>query len=100
MAGQNDRHFHDQIDRIDMPQAKIDQEDITESVRTLYGEDRDWNQRVIRFRDFLTSKDLGRDLCLKWLRKNGRVDCVITRIRDLDAALHGDMFHTSTQSHK
>ena len=76
----------------ELVQATIDQEDITESVQTLYGEDRDWNHRVVRFRDFLTSKDLGRDLCLKWRRKNGRVDCVITRIRDLDAVLHGDFF--------
>jgi len=73
-------------------QATIDQEDITESVQTLYGEDRDWNHRVVRFRDFLTSKDLGRDLCLKWRRKNGRVDCMITRIRDLDAVLCADFF--------
>lgn len=76
----------------DLVQATINQEDITESVRTLYGEDRDWNHRTVHFREFLSTKDLGKDLCLKWQRKSGRVDCVITRIRDLDAVFHGDLF--------
>ena len=85
-----------EIQKPELVQAKMDQEDITESVRTLYGDDRDWNQRVIHFRDFLTSKDLGRDLCLKWRRKNSRVDCLICvmiRIRDLDAVFHGDLLY-------
>jgi hypothetical protein len=77
----------------ELVQATIDQEDITESLKILYGEDKDWNHRTVHYRDFLTSKDLGRDLCLKWRRKNGRVDCVITRIRDLDAEFHGDLFY-------
>jgi len=86
---------HAQDQKPELVQVTIDQEDITESVQELYGVDRDWNHRiVIRFRDFLTVKDLGRDLRLKWLRKNGRVDCVITRIRDLDAVFYGDLFRT------
>jgi len=79
----------------ELVQAMIDFEDITNSVQTLYGDDKQWNHRIIRLRDFLTSKDLGKDLRLKWRRNNGRVDCVITRVRDLDAVLCADLFHTN-----
>jgi hypothetical protein len=84
-----------QVQEPELIQATIDQEDITETLKLLYGEDKDWNHRTIHYKDFLATKDLGRDLCLKWRRKNGRVDCVITRIRDLDAPFHGDLFYHS-----
>lgn len=85
--------FQKREQKPELVQVTINQEDITESVRTLYGEDKDWNHRTIHYRDFLATKDLGRDLCLKWRRKNGRVDCVMTRIRDLDTEFHGDLFY-------
>lgn len=90
---QNQEKKQDQ--KPELVQATINQEDITESLKTLYGEDKDWNHRTVYYKDFLAPTDLGRDLCLKWRRKNGRVDCVITRIRDLDAPFHGDLFYHS-----
>ncbi len=89
------KQHRDQDQKPELVQATIQQEDITESVRILYGEDKDWNHRTVHYRDFLTAKDLGRDLCVKWRRKSGRVDCVMTRIRDLDAVFHGDLFRTN-----
>lgn len=83
----------------ELVQATIGSNDITQSVLTLYGEEKDWNHRVVYFKDFLTSNDLGSDLYVKWRRKNGRVDGVIIRIRDLDAVFHGDLFH-SDRKHK
>jgi len=81
-------------------QATIGQDDITHSLQTLYGEDKCWNHRVIYFKDFLTTKDVGKDLRVKWCRKSGRVDCVWIRIRDLDAVFHGDVFHSYSENLK
>ena len=86
--------------RPELVQATLDQNDITEHVLTLYGDDREWNHRTIYYKDFLTEDDIGKDLCLKWRRKNGRIDCVITRIRDLNAMFQGDLFHVTSSPAK
>lgn len=70
----------------------LDENDITERVLKLYGENRDWNNNVIKYRDFLTEKDIGKVLQVKWRRQNGRIECVIIRVRDLDLLFRGDLF--------
>jgi hypothetical protein len=76
----------------------LDKEDITEQMQTLYGEDKNWNNRTIYFKDFATEKDIGKDLQLKWKRHNGRMDCVIIRIRDLESSFHGDLFFPTAKT--
>jgi hypothetical protein len=80
----------------ELVQATLDQVDITDHVLTLYGDDKEWNHRVVYYKDFLSDADVGKDLCLKWRRKNGRVDCVITRVRDLNAVFQGDLFRSTS----
>jgi hypothetical protein len=74
----------------------LDKEDITEQMKVLYGEDKNWNHRDIYFKDFATEKDIGKDIQVKWKRQNGRMDCVIVRIRDLESVFRGDLFFPST----
>jgi hypothetical protein len=71
--------------------ALLDEEDITDKIRDLYGENRDWNNKVIRYSDFLTEKDVGRILQVKWRRSNGRIESVIIRIRDINSIFYGDL---------
>lgn len=70
----------------------IDNEDITDHMLTLYGEDRNWNNRIIHFKDFAGNHHIGKDLQVKWRRENGRMDCLIVRIRDLESPFRGDLF--------
>jgi hypothetical protein len=71
----------------------IDKEDITDHMLVLYGEDRNWNNRTIHFRDFANEHHIGKDLQVKWKRQNGRMDCLIVRIRDLESPFYGDLFY-------
>jgi len=71
--------------------ALLDEEDITDKIKDLYGENRDWNNNVIRYSDFLTEKDVGRILQVKWRRSNGRIESVIIRIRDINSIFYGDL---------
>lgn len=80
------------IEKPELVKVLLDKEDITDHMLALYGEDRNWNHRTIYYKDFVTEKDIGKDIQVKWLRKNGRIDCVITRVRDLNAVFNGDLF--------
>jgi hypothetical protein len=73
----------------------IDKEDITDNMLTLYGDDRNWNNRTIHFKDFANEQHIGKDLQLKWQRQNGRMDIVIIRIRDLESPFNGDLFFSN-----
>jgi hypothetical protein len=74
----------------------LDREDITDHMLILYGEDRNWNNRTIYFKDFANQQHIGKDLQVKWQRQNGRMDCVIVRIRDLESPFYGDLVFPST----
>lgn len=69
--------------------ALLDEEDITEKLKELYGENRDWNNKVIKYSDFLEKTDVGRLLQVKWRRQNGRIETVIIRIRDINSICCG-----------
>ena len=84
-----------QEEKPELVQVTVGHDNITEQMKVLYGEDKDWNHRTIHFKDFLTEKDIGKDVYVKWQRASGRIDCVITRVRDLEAVFHGDLFHPS-----
>jgi hypothetical protein len=71
----------------------LDKEDITDHMLILYGEERNWNNRIIYFKDFANETHIGKDLQVKWKRQSGRMDCMIVRIRDLESPFRSDLFY-------
>jgi hypothetical protein len=89
-------HYTVDQSKPELVKVLLDREDITYQMLILYGEDRNWNNRTIYFKDFAKQHHIGKDLQVKWQRQNGRMDCVIVRIRDLESPFYGDLFFPST----
>jgi hypothetical protein len=65
----------------------LDNEDITETFKK--AEEKNQN---IKYRDFLTEKDVGKILQIKWRRPpNKRIECIMIRIRDIDSVFGGNL---------
>lgn len=64
----------------------LDNNDITETFKQIYEK-----SHVLFYRDFLTEKDVGKILQVKWRRHNKRMECVIIRIRDIDSRFAGNL---------
>ena len=89
-------HYNIDKSKPELVKVLLDREDITDHMIMLYGENRNWNNRTIYYKDFAKQQHIGKDLQVKWQRQNGRMDCVIVRIRDLESPFYGDLFFPST----
>ena len=80
----------------ELMEAWLDEENIKERIHLLYGENRDWNQKQIYYRDFVTKEDIGKTLKVRWRHPTKRIDTFISKIIHLDAIYGGYTYRSPT----